>query len=80
MDTGVTFLDCPAHLDRHVDRHGTARCGLPAVVEYRYPIRSTEGMLDGVKIRCPRRHWFLGPVEALVMPGRPEAAVPAVAR
>ena len=76
MDTGVTFLDCPAYLDRH----GTARCGLPAVVEYRYPIRSTEGMLDGVKIRCPRRHWFLGPVEALVMPGRPEAAVPAVAR
>ena len=75
MDTGVTFLDCPAYLDRH----GTARCGLPAMVEYRYPIRSTEGMLDGAKIRCPRGHWFLGPVDALTMPTRPKEAVRAVA-
>ena len=76
MDTGVTFLDCPAYLDRH----GTARCGLPAVVEYRYPIRSTEGMLDGAKIRCPRGHWFLGPVDALTTPERPQVAARAVAR
>ena len=76
MDSGLTFLDCPAYRDKH----GTARCGLPAMVEYRYTIRSTEGMLDGAKIRCPRGHWFLGPVEALVMPGRPKAAVRAVAR
>jgi hypothetical protein len=76
MDTGATFLDCPAYLDQH----GMARCGLPAVVEYRYPIRSTEGMLDGAKIRCPRGHWFLGPVDALAMPERSKAAVRAVAR
>jgi hypothetical protein len=76
MDTGVTFLDCPAYLDTH----GTARCGLPAMVEYRYRIRSTDGMLDGVKIRCPRDHWFLGPVDALTVPARPRAAVRAVAR
>ena len=75
MDTGVTFLDCPAYLDRH----GTTRCGLPAMVEYRYPIRSTEGMLDGAKIRCPRGHWFLGPVDALTMAARPKEAVRAVA-
>ena len=75
MNTGVTFLDCPAYLDQH----GTARCGLPAVIEYRYPIRSSEGMLDGAKIRCPRGHWFLGPVDALTMPERTRAAVPAAA-
>jgi len=75
MDTGVTFLDCPAYLDRH----GTARCGLPAVVEYRYPIRSTEGMLDGAKIRCPRGHWFCGPVEALTLAETPAAVVRATA-
>ena len=75
MDTGVTFLDCPAYLDRH----GTARCGLPAVVEYRYPIRSTEGTLDGAKIRCPRGHWLLGQVDAMTLPGRQKAAVRAVA-
>jgi hypothetical protein len=72
MDTGVTFLDCPAYLDRH----GTARCGLPAMVEYRYPIRSTEGMLDGAKIRCPRGHWFNGPLESLTCLS-PGAAAPA---
>jgi hypothetical protein len=76
MDTGATFLDCPAYLDQH----GMTRCGLPAAVEYRYPIRSTEGVLDGAKIRCPRGHWFLGPVDALAMPERSKAAVRAVAR
>jgi hypothetical protein len=34
MDNGVMFLDCPAY----VDEHGTARCGLPAAVEYRYTV------------------------------------------
>jgi len=75
MDSGLTFLDCPAYLDKH----GTARCGLPAMVEYRYTIRSTEGMLDGAKIRCPRGHWFLGPVDALTVPARPKEAVRTVA-
>jgi len=76
MDTGETFLDCPAYLDTH----GTARCGLPALVEDRYSIRSTDGLLDGVRIRCPRGHWFLGPVDALTVPERSRAVVRAVAR
>jgi hypothetical protein len=49
------------------------------VVEDRYSIRSTDGMLDGVRIRCPRGHWFLGPVDALTVPERPRAVVRAVA-
>jgi hypothetical protein len=76
MDTGLTFLDCPAYLDKH----GTARCGLPAVVEYRYPIRSLEGTLEGTKIRCPRGHWFNGPVDALTVAESPSVAVRAAAR
>ena len=76
MDTGVTFLDCPAYLDQH----GTVRCGLPAAIEYRYPIRSAEGTVDGAKILCPRGHWFLGPVDALTMPERSKVAVRTVAR
>ena len=76
MDTGVTFLDCPAYLDKH----GTVRCGLPAVVEYCYPIRSIEGVLDAVKIRCPRGHWFNGPVEALTVAQAPNTVVRAAAR
>jgi len=71
MDVGATFLDCPAYMDKH----GTARCGLPAMVEYRYTIRSTEQLLDAVKIRCPRGHWFNGPVEALTVA---ESSSPAV--
>jgi hypothetical protein len=76
MDTDVTFLDCPAYMDKH----GTARCGLPAVVEYRYTIRSVERVLDAVKIRCPRGHWFNGPVEALTVAQTPSAIVQAAAR
>jgi len=62
MDTSVMFLDCPAYLDRT----GAARCGLPAAVEYRYAMRSTDGPLESVKIRCPRGHSFNGPVESLL--------------
>ena len=61
MDSYLMFLNCPAYMDKH----GTARCGLPAVVEYRYTIRSIEKTLGAAKIRCPRGHWFNGPVEAL---------------
>ena len=61
MQAEVMFMDCPAYLDRH----GGARCGLPAEVEYRYAIGSTDGMLESAKIRCPRGHWFNGPVESL---------------
>ena len=78
MTTSVMFLDCPAYLDRT----GAARCGLPAAVEYRYAMQSTDGPLESVKIRCPRGHCFNGPVESLLwdqagkadqvkVPGRP---------
>jgi hypothetical protein len=61
MDLSVMFTDCP----EFADQHGTTRCGLPAAVEYRYTVNSMEGLLESVKIRCPRGHWFSGPVEAL---------------
>ena len=56
------FLDCPAYLDRT----GAARCGLPAAVEYRYTMRSTDGPLESVKIRCPHGHCFNGPLESML--------------
>ena len=62
MDTSVLFLDCPAYLDRT----GASRCGLPAAVEYRYAMRSTDGPLESVKIRCPRGHCFNGPLESML--------------
>ena len=61
MRTEVMFLDCPAYMDRH----GAVRCGLPAEVEEWYAIRSTDGPLESAKIRCPRGHWFNGPLESL---------------
>ena len=70
MDTWTRFLDCPAYLDRH----GTERCGLPAVVEDRYTVESLDGPLDSVRIRCPRGHWFNGPVDALTCQQAPAAA------
>jgi hypothetical protein len=65
------FLDCPAYLDRS----GTARCGLPAVVQDRYAMRSTDGPLESVKIRCPRGHFFNGPLESMLWDKAP-AAIP----
>jgi hypothetical protein len=61
MNAEPMFLDCPAYLDRH----GTARCGLPAEVEDRYTITSTDGPLESARIRCPDGHMFNGPVESL---------------
>jgi len=58
METDATFMDCPEFL-------GTRRqfrCGLPAEVEQRYTAGSTDGPLESVQIRCPRGHWFSGPV------------------
>jgi hypothetical protein len=42
VNTAVTFMDCPADMDRH----GTERCGLPAAVECRYTLSSVEGPLE----------------------------------
>jgi hypothetical protein len=77
MDASLTFLDCPAYLNRD----GTVRCGLPAVVEDSYTLGSTDGPVPSVKIHCPAGHWFSGPVSALTLhsgtaPSAP-AAVPA---
>ncbi len=58
---GVIFLDCPAYLDEA----GAARCGLPAAVEYRYTVESTDGPVESAKIRCPGGHWFNGPLASL---------------
>jgi len=43
------FLECLAYMDNL----GGARCGLPAEIEHRYSVRSTDGALEGAKIRCP---------------------------
>ena len=61
MNTDVMFLDCPAYMDKR----GTVRCGLPAEVEDRYTVRSTDGPMESARIRCPRGHWFNGPIESL---------------
>ena len=55
------FLDCPAYMDKT----GSVRCGLPAEVQDRYLMNSTDGALESARIRCPRGHWFNGPIESL---------------
>jgi hypothetical protein len=57
--------DCPAFLGQD----GAVRYGLPAEVEARYTIESTDGPLESARIRCPRGHWFNGPIEALSAAG-----------
>ena len=70
MDARVWFLDCPAYMDKT----GSVRCGLPAEVQGRYLMTSTDGPLESARIRCPRGHWFNGPVESLTFGERPDAA------
>ena len=70
MESSVMFLDCPAYMDQN----GSVRCGLPAEVEGRYLMRSTDGPLESARIRCPRGHWFNGPVESLTFGKRPDTA------
>ena len=67
MAADIMFLDCPAYLDRH----GTRRCGLPAAVEDCYTVSSTDGQQESARIRCPRGHWFNGPLEALALENYP---------
>ncbi len=75
MESQIMFLDCPAFLDKR----GAQRCGLPAEVEYRYTVASTDAPLESAKIRCPRGHWFNGPIEFLTWKKCPAAAPPATA-
>lgn len=63
MERQTEFLDCPAYLDEA----GSARCGLPAHVEFRYVMGSTDGLLESAKIRCPGGHWFNGPIGWLTL-------------
>ena len=74
MDANVMFTDCPAYMDKT----GSVRCGLPAVVEGRYLMRSTDGPLESARIRCPRGHWFNGPIESLTL--REDQVRPSTAR
>ncbi len=57
----MMFLNCPAYLDQ--DR--AVRCELPAEVRCRFTMRSTDGPLESVMIRCPIGHHFSGPIEPL---------------
>jgi hypothetical protein len=66
METSVIFADCPAYLNHS----GSVRCGLPAEVEGRYTMWSTDGPVESAKIRCPHGHQFNGPVESLALPPR----------
>ena len=65
----MMFLECPEYLDER----GAARCGLPAEVEYRYGMRSTDGVLESAKIRCPLGHWFSGTIESFTWDKGPDA-------
>jgi hypothetical protein len=64
----MMFLDCPAYLDQT----GSVRCGLPAEVQSRYTVSSTDGPLESARIRCPRGHWFNGPIEFLTWNKNPQ--------
>jgi len=66
----MMFLDCPAYLDRD----GALRCGLPAEVEDRVTMRSTDGPVEMLKISCPAGHRFNGPVESLTRHAAPLAS------
>ena len=61
MQRQPDFLNCPVYLSSD----GAARCGLPAEVEVRYTMESTDGPLESAKISCPRGHHFL----AITVPG-----------
>jgi len=42
-------------------------------------VASTDAPLESAKIRCPRGHWFNGPIEFLTWKKCPAAAPPATA-
>jgi hypothetical protein len=69
METSEMFVDCPAYMDDI----GATRCGLPAVVADRYTMTSTDGPLESARIRCPRGHFFNGPLESLAPDPGPQS-------
>jgi hypothetical protein len=38
----------------YMDKTGSVRCGLPAEVQGRYLMKSTDGPLESARIWCPR--------------------------
>jgi hypothetical protein len=70
MNRQLMFLDCPAYLDK--DRGH--RCGLPAEVQRRFVMNSTDGPLESAMIRCPAGHFFSGPIEFLTYDKRETTA------
>lgn len=61
METRVRFIDCPA-------------CRLPAEIEDLYCLGSTDGPVDSARVRCPRGHWYNGPLDALIGDARATTA------
>lgn len=59
----VEFVDCP-------------ECGLPAYVEHRFSVRSTEGPIAHAVTLCPRLHRLCTPTSGLDA-GSPAAVAPA---
>lgn len=62
----MTFLECPAYMDHD----GAVRCGLPAEVERRFTMCSSDGPAESATIRCPVGHWFNGAIESLTRESR----------
>ena len=62
----MMFLECPAYLDHD----GAVRCGLPAEVERRFTMVSSDGAAESAMIRCPVGHWFNGAIESLTWESR----------
>ena len=54
-------------------------CGALAEVQWRTVMDGTDGPVEHAKILCVTRHWFLLPVEALVVP-QPSSMEPARVR
>ncbi len=71
VKNGVTFLDCPAY----IDADGSVKCGLPAYVQCRYIVNSTNGPVESAIIRCPAGHLFNGPIEFLTFEKYPPTAL-----
>jgi hypothetical protein len=63
------FVDCPAYMENS----GAIRCGLPAAVADRYTVTTTDGPLESARIRCPRGHYFNGPLESLAWDSGPQS-------
>jgi hypothetical protein len=71
--SALMFMDCPAYLDAR----GLARCGLPAEIQDPYLAQSTDGPLESARIRCPRGHYFNGPIKSLARYKSQARAAPA---